>query len=88
MENGCLKIIPKSHLLGILPHENYGFGASDNGVDKIIFKNLLDIGYQYEPIIMNPGDVVFFHGNTIHASEDNNSDKSRISMIVTLNTKK
>ena len=37
---------------------------------------------------MEPGDVLFFHGNTVHFSDDNNSNKSRIAMLVTLNTKR
>jgi len=87
-ENGCLQIIPKTHLLGILPHDNWGKGDSDNGIKKETYLSLLDQGYKPIPIIMEPGDVVFFHGNTVHLSDDNNSDKSRLALIVTLNTKK
>jgi ectoine hydroxylase-related dioxygenase (phytanoyl-CoA dioxygenase family) len=88
LENGCLQIIPKTHFLGTLPHDNWGKGDSDNGIKKDVYLSLLKLDYKPIPIIMEPGDVVFFHGNTIHLSNDNNSDKSRIAMLVTLNTKK
>jgi len=88
LENGCLQVIPESHLLGILPHDNWGNGESDNGVKKEVYNRLLEKGYKTVPILMNRGDVLFFHGNTIHLSENNNSTNSRIAMIVTLNTKR
>lgn len=89
LDNGCLKIIPKSHLLGTLPHDNWGRGDTDFGIKKNEYKKLIDIGgYDPIPMIMQPGDVVFFHGNTIHLSDDNNSNNSRLAMLVTLNTKK
>ena len=74
-------------MLGILPHDNWGKGDSDNGIQKNAYLSLVKLGYTPIPIIMKPGDVVFFHGNTIHLSEDNNSNRSRIAMIITLNTK-
>jgi hypothetical protein len=35
----------------------------------------------------DPGDVLFFHGNTLHASAPNTSDKPRWSLICCYNTK-
>jgi hypothetical protein len=37
---------------------------------------------------MEPGDVIFFHGNLLHASDRNNSDHPRWSMICCYNYKK
>jgi hypothetical protein len=37
---------------------------------------------------MEPGDVIFFHGNLLHASDRNNSDDPRWSMICCYNYKK
>jgi len=88
LENGCLQIIPKTHLLGILPHDNLERGDADHGIKVDVYNSLLDIGYQPKHIIMEPGDVVFFHGNTVNLSDDNNSNNSRIAMLVTLNTKR
>jgi len=87
-ENGCIKVMQGSHLLGTLPHEAWSGRGSDNGVEKSILQNLLDIGYDLKPIELNQGDVIFFHGNTIHGSDDNNSSFSRISMVATMNTKR
>ncbi|NEO12985.1 hypothetical protein [Moorena sp. SIO3H5] len=34
-ENGCLKIVKDSHLLGTLPHDSWSETLSDNGVKPI-----------------------------------------------------
>ena len=34
---------------------------------------------------MNPGDALFFHANLLHASDQNNSENSRWSMICCYN---
>jgi len=88
IENGCLQVVPKSHLLGLLPHDNWGRGDSDNGIKSDVYESLFNKGYSPVPMIMEPGDVCFFHGNTIHLSDDNNSKSSRLAMLVTLNTKR
>ena len=36
---------------------------------------------------MEPGDVIFFHANLLHRSDQNNSDKPRWSMICCYNAK-
>ena len=87
-ENGCIKVMEGSHFLGTLPHEAWSGRGSDNGVKQSILQNLLDIGYDLKPIELDPGDVLLFHGNTIHGSDDNNSGLSRISMVATMNTKR
>lgn len=85
LENGCLEIIPKSHLLGELPHTEL---KSDSGIIESKYNELLNKSYKPIPIELNRGDVVFLHGNTIHLSGDNNSNKTRYAMIVTLNTER
>jgi ectoine hydroxylase-related dioxygenase (phytanoyl-CoA dioxygenase family) len=88
LENGCLRIVPRSHHLGTLPHGIWTGKGSDNGVLPEVLRELLDGGYEFMPIETEPGDAVLFHGNTIHGSDDNNSDQSRIAMIATMNTKR
>lgn len=88
-ENGCLEIMPESHLLGTLPHGMWSAGSgSDDGVEPAVMQELIATGYQMVPIEMQAGDAVLFHGNTIHGSGDNHSDASRIAMIATMNTRK
>lgn len=87
-ENGCLRLVPRSHLLGTLPHATWSETGSDNGVEPKVLDRLLSNGYEYLPIECAPGDAVLFHGNTIHGSDDNRSDAPRIAMIATMNTRR
>ena len=38
-------------------------------------------------VIMDPGDALFFHSNTLHRSDQNSSDNPRWSMICCYNAK-
>ena len=73
-ENGCLRYVPGSHLRGIRPHSSsrvLGFsqGISDYGDD--------DRASEVK-ILLDPGDTVVHHGNTIHRAEANRtSDRNR-----------
>lgn len=68
-ENGCLRYVRGSHLKGVRPHNRsniLGFsqGISDYGeTDR----------EQETPILLQPGDVVAHHGNTIHRADANRS---------------
>lgn len=94
--NGCMQIVERSHLLGTLPHGNWtpavelGLVANpDNGVEPSHWKMLVGSqGYVLTPLPLEPGDAIFFHGNTIHAMDDNLSDESRVAMIATMNTRR
>lgn len=88
-ENGCLRLMPRSHLLGTLPHRTWsGQRGSDNGVEPDVLQGLFDRGYELMPIETEPGDIILFHGHTIHGSNDNLSDKPRLAMIATMNTRR
>ena len=68
-ENGCLRYIKGSHLLGLRPHnrtKTLGFsqGISDYGdADRV----------RETPVPAQPGDVLIHHGNTIHRADANRS---------------
>eukprot|EP00966_Prymnesium_polylepis_P201712 4673890-Prymnesium_polylepis.1 len=88
VENGCLQVVPRSHLLGLLNHSHTdGRGNDDTGVEWGLWHSLLARGYAPLPVPLAPGDAIFFTGQTIHASADNNSNKSRVAMIATMNTR-
>ena len=76
-ENGCLKVIPGSHLLGRFDHGRRGNqnGADQERVEAIIKR--LPVLYCEMP----PGSVLFFHGNTLHSSEANLSELPRRTYI-------
>lgn len=75
-DNGCLAVVPKSHLLGALDHQlpdwdfvNYAFyGVKDtNRLTRV-------------HIEMEPGDTVFFHPLLVHGSGRNLTSECRRSI--------
>ena len=75
-EMGCMRIVPGSHRLGnIEKTDGHSF-----------VKGVHDI-YQLEdaePIIVGPGDVVFFHCCSLHGSLQNVSKRPRKTVLVQL----
>jgi len=72
-ENGCLEVLRGSHLMGRIEHGRVGgqTGADRERVEQAM--KVLDHVY----CEMDPGDALFFHGNTLHSSSQNISDHSR-----------
>lgn len=75
-DNGCLAVVPKSHLLGALDHQlpewdfvNFAFyGIKDaSGLERV-------------HIEMEPGDTVFFHPLLVHGSGRNLTSECRRSI--------
>ena len=80
-ENGCLKVVAGSHLLGRCDH---GRVASQTGADPERLATVLErlpVQYCEAP----PGSVLFFHCNTFHSSEPNLSEKPRRAYICCYN---
>ena len=77
LENGCLKIIPGSHKAGILHHCRTVSGLA-------IPDPMLNLDRAF-PVPMEPGDVLFLHRRTCHASLPNVSDEVRISFDIRYN---
>jgi ectoine hydroxylase-related dioxygenase (phytanoyl-CoA dioxygenase family) len=79
--NGCLKVIPGSHLLGRIEHARSGeqAGAEPDRVAAILER--MPVVYSE----MQPGSVLFFHCNTLHASGPNTSDIPRRAYICCYN---
>lgn len=72
-ENGCLQVLRGSHRLGRLDHGRVG---GQTGADM---ERVAEVMKSHERVYleMAAGDAVFFHCNTLHASEPNRSDKPR-----------
>ncbi len=75
-DNGCLAVVPKSHLLGALDHRlpdwdfvNYAF----YGIKETA-------GLERVHIEMEPGDTVFFHPLLVHGSGRNVTSECRRSI--------
>ena len=82
-ENGCLQVIRQSHTLGRIEHEHTGeqAGADQASADEILKR------YERVHVEMEPGDLLFFHANMLHRSDQNLSDAPRWSMICCYNAR-
>jgi len=76
-ENGCLMVIPGSHVYGRLNHGSVGeqVGADMGRVE------VLRERHGTVHVELDPGDAVYFHSNLLHASNPNLSDRSRWGLI-------
>ena len=80
-ENGCLQVLRGSHHLGRIDHTLTGDQA---GADR----ERVDIALQRFDRIhveLNPGDVILFHCNLLHRSDQNSSKNARWAMICCYN---
>jgi hypothetical protein len=80
-DNGCLQVLRGSHHLGRIDHVLTGeqAGADMEHVGEAAKR--LELVY----VEMEPGDVLFFHANTLHRSDQNRSANPRWSMICSYN---
>ncbi|PTQ92635.1 ectoine hydroxylase-related dioxygenase (phytanoyl-CoA dioxygenase family) [Mucilaginibacter yixingensis] len=80
-QNGCLQVLKGSHKIGRLEHS---FAGEQQGAD-MDFVNVALERFELVHCELEPGDLLFFHPNTLHMSEANLSDKPRWSMISAYN---
>jgi len=85
--NGALNVVRRSHLLGTYENVQWSESIADSGMPRESWTALLNKGYRPESFPMQPGDAIFFSGNTIHLSGDNLSPISRLAIIATMNTR-
>ncbi len=82
-QNGCLQVLRGSHQMGRLEHGKFGdqTGADPERVEQALQR--MELAY----VELEPGDVLFFHCNTLHRSDANQSPDPRWSFICCYNTK-
>lgn len=80
-ENGCLQTIRGSHRMGRIDHVLTGDQAGAELERVNVALERLELVY----VEMEVGDAVFFHGNTLHRSDRNRSDKPRWVLICCYN---
>jgi hypothetical protein len=80
-ENGCMQVLKGSHKLGRIEHVLTGEQAGADLERVHEAEKVLELVY----VEMEPGDVLYFHANTLHRSDRNNSDNPRWSMICCYN---
>jgi ectoine hydroxylase len=80
-ENGCMQVLRGSHQLGRIEHVLTGDQA---GADMERVKEA-EKRLELVHVEMEPGDVLFFHANLLHRSDQNRSENPRWAMICCYN---
>jgi len=80
-ENGCMQVLKGSHLMGRVDHVLTGDQAGADLERVRQAEKRLELVY----VEMDPGDVLFFHANLLHRSDQNRSDNPRWAMICCYN---
>jgi hypothetical protein len=80
-ENGCMQVLRGSHRMGRVDHILTGDQAGAELERVREAEKRLPLVY----VEMDPGDVLFFHSNLLHRSDQNRSDKPRWAMICCYN---
>ena len=80
-ENGCMQVLSGSHRMGRVEHVLTGDQAGADMERVREAQKRLELVY----VEMEPGDVLFFHSNLLHRSDQNKSDNPRWAMICCYN---
>lgn len=83
-ENGCMRVIPKSHTWGLIDEND--FFAQDLAEQQANMKTPDGQATEVVPLVMKAGQVSFHHALTLHGSGPNTTDKPRRSLAVHLMT--
>jgi hypothetical protein len=83
LENGCLQVLKGSHLAGRIDHIQSGKQVSADPVRAEFLASKLET----VPCVMDPGDVIFFDCNMLHASARNESPNRRWVLISCYNAR-
>jgi ectoine hydroxylase-related dioxygenase (phytanoyl-CoA dioxygenase family) len=82
-ENGCLQVLRGSHKLGRIEHGRFGEQTGADPERVKVAMERLELVY----CEMTPGTGLYFHGNLLHASAANESDKPRWGLLCCYNTR-
>jgi phytanoyl-CoA hydroxylase len=75
-QNGCLEVVPGSQEWPVLCTV-----PADTSLSFTDVTVPLPDDAELVPVIMEPGDVLFFNGSLVHGSEPNRSDRFRRSLV-------
>jgi phytanoyl-CoA hydroxylase len=77
LENGCLSVLPGSHMRPVQPHGPDNRPGANQGYTEIP-----DVDESTSiPVEMGPGDLLVFHSYLMHKSVDNHSNDRRAAMV-------
>jgi phytanoyl-CoA hydroxylase len=77
LDNGCLHVLPGSHLEPIHDHVEDRRPGANYGYIEIVDHDMSDA----VPVLMDPGDLLLFDSHLMHRSTDNASDGIRAAMV-------
>ena len=79
VENGCLRVVPRSHRLGLVPH------AGRPDADNLTTLGLTAQARVDSPhdLVMRPGEMSLHHPLAVHGSNPNRSEGPRIGFSAT-----
>jgi len=79
--NGCMRVIPGSHKLGLLDHDNVH--GDPNLLNRRGERVRMDVQESNAvDVVLRPGEMSLHHTNIVHGSNANGSDRPRIGFIV------
>ena len=81
-ENGCLRVVPRSHRLGLIPHANR---PNPDNLTTQGATAQIEIDAPQD-VVMRAGEMSLHHPLTLHASNPNRSGESRIGFSATYST--
>jgi ectoine hydroxylase-related dioxygenase (phytanoyl-CoA dioxygenase family) len=81
-ENGCLQLVKASHRLGRIDH--VPLTPTQNEADPARMEHILAT-HELVYAELNPGDVLFFHCNMLHRSDQNRSANRRWTLLICYN---
>ena len=77
LANGCLHVVPGSHLEPVHGHLLDRRPNANQGYVEILDHDMSG----ERPVTMAPGDLLIFHSHLMHRSKDNNSSAIRAAMV-------
>jgi len=77
LANGCLHVVPGSHLEPVHEHLLDRRPNANQGYVEILDHDMSG----ERPVTMSPGDLLIFHSHLMHRSKDNNSSAIRAAMV-------
>ena len=82
VDNGCVQLVRGSNRLGRIDHCAVG---QAQGADPAVVEHALET-LERVHCVLEPGDAVAFHSNTLHASGPNHTDSPRTVLHISYNT--
>lgn len=80
-ENGCLQVLRGSHKMGRIDHGPIGDQTGADPERVAAASERLELVH----VELSPGSAVIFHGNTLHRSDANTSERNRWAFICCYN---